>query len=54
MLLSTSNGLLTRIALASVTTLSRTARGVILMRTKDTADKISSVTLVEPSGEGES
>lgn len=50
-LLSTANGLITRIALDSVPTQSRTSKGVILMRPKTEQDKISTVTLLDADEE---
>ena len=46
-LLSTDNGLMTRIPMESITIMSRTARGLVLMRTKEETDKIKTVSLID-------
>ena len=48
-LISTNKGIVTRISLGNVPVLGRTAKGVILMRLKDDEDRVSGVTLLDPS-----
>lgn len=48
-LISTSKGIVTRISLGKVPVSSRSAKGVILMRLKDDEDRVSGVTLLDPS-----
>ena len=48
-LISTNKGIVTRISLGNVPVSGRQARGVILMRLKDEEDRVSGVTLLDPS-----